>query len=167
MLAPHSPHPDCAHPRDTLLQAHLSLSPKARGTQTSSPQTPVLREAPLLPAAADVPHRRVSVLPPGCGAVRGMILRQANLGDTVTQREALQHHLARGVTLIRSHCLLPVLTATGSSWVKTGLKPEGFPAPGRSRAVRGQRRKDGMRQDGTGRDHPAHPVLRCKEKPIL
>lgn len=65
------------------------------------------------------------MLPPGCGVVRAMILRQANLKDTVTQREDLQYQrgqrLAPSATLDRSHS--PILTGTGSIWVKkAGLK---------------------------------------------
>lgn len=166
MLAPHHARPRDARP--TLPTPGLCPSqgrsppgppvpePYSPGHTTSLPPHPVLRAAPLLPAAADVPHRRGSVLPPGCGAVRGMIVRQANLRDTVTQRQALQHQrgqrLARGASLGRSHSRLPVLTGTGSSWVKTGLKTHrGLPSNGGipSRRVpaplRGARRKDGMR----------------------
>lgn len=162
MLIAHSPQPGCAHPRDKLLQALLSLNPGARGTQRASPHS------------ADVPHRRGSVLPPGCGAVRTMILCQANLKDTVTQREPLQHQrgqrLAPSVTLDRSHSPLPSLTGTGTIWVKSRDKnPQrasqewGDPEPSGGAEEIGW---DEVGRDGTGRDHPAHPVLRWKEKPI-
>lgn len=184
MLVPHHAPPRDAHP--TLPTAGLCPSQGRSPLGPSVPEShspghtaslPLPGEAPLLPAAADVPHRRGSVLPPGCGAVRRMIPRRANLRDTVTQREALQHQrgqrLARGVTLARSHSRLPALTGTGSSWVKTGIKTHrGLPSnagiPSRRIPVplRGADEEgwDGVGRDGTRRDGSGSP---CASRPSV
>jgi len=96
MLTPHR-----ARPGNARHQSQWSLVTVAGDTQ-AAPRVPLLpaahpessqpRSCPQRePPPADVPHRRGWVLPPGTRGDPGRnVLRQVDLRDTVTQREALR-----------------------------------------------------------------------------